>query len=297
MHSTIQRVCELITGPQADSFLRLIQAIFLRREEKQNVTLPPDETAIRQAIDLGLVLPNGNNPQFTDQGFVVASVVKEYCRWLDFNRRMPPPRPPEAFYAGKDVLDLGCSFGRWIWEFQPVAKSVVGLEVQPEFLELGKALAQREGISAPKIILASAEDLRSHCPPNSFDFVFSRLVLNHVRIYSTLTQVAEVLRPDGILWLQIETFPRIMQRLFQREGRLRSKMFEGFAILNTLVCMATGRQISLHTRGRMFSTHKPAYPSLRWWRRTCSALGLRDFHLEHDAQGTAAFWVRKASRP
>ncbi len=294
MDQNLHAVCEAILQPEGDNLLRLMRAVYLHQAEKIPLTLIPQKQILDETRKLGLLV--GTEPQvdMTPLGYMIGSIAKEYCNWVDNQRRMPAPRPPESFIANKDVLDLGCSFGRWIWEFQPLARSVLGIELQPEYVELGKVLARRENKAVPNIIQDSAENLRAHVPPQSLDFIFVRLVFNHIAIRSTLRQIAEALRPGGIAWIQVETFSQLLKLFLRRDKRLRTKIFQSFAVLNSLLCMTCGLQLSLRTKGRMHSVHKPAFPSLRWWKKSCTAEGLTDFHLEHHEGGTATFWVRKS---
>ena len=294
MDQNLQNVCQAILQPEGDDLLRLMRAVYLHQAEKIPLILSPQKQLLDKARELGLLVAKVHQVDMTPMGYMIGSIAKEYCNWVDNQRRMPAPRPPESFIADKDVLDLGCSFGRWIWEFQPSARSVLGIELQPEYVELGKVLARKENKSVPNIIQDSAENLHAHVSPQSLDFIFARLVFNHIAIRSTLNQISEALRPGGIAWLQVETFSQTLKLFLRREKRLRSKVFQFFAVLNSLLCMVCGLQLSLRTKGRMHSVHKPAFPSLRWWKKTCASAGLTDFHLEYHEGGTAAFWVRKS---
>lgn len=293
MHPRIPEVCDALLQPDGEPLLRLLAAIY-RGDSFDALLQSTDPRILRLASSLQLVEQSDHSLELTDPGYLVGNVAKEFCNWLDSGRRMPPPRPPDDLLVGRDLLDLGCSFGRWLWEFQSVARSVVGVEMQPEYLELGRALAQRTGITPPKIHCGSAEELERFIAPSSLDFVFSRLMFNHVRIKSTLRKVAATLRKGGIFWLQVETLSLAINNFLRGERRLRSKLFAAFGVVNSLVCLATGRQLSLKAGGRMHSVHRPAYPTLGWWKSALSKIGLRDFQLIEHRERFMAFWARKA---
>jgi len=295
MHKNIPYVCDAICEPSGGQLLGLLASIYegVHDEELlQKESEREGESALEQATNLGLVKPHKKGQLIlTAPGYLVANVAKEYIHWINNNRQMPPPYPPDDLIKGMDVLDLGCSFGRWLWQFQKNAKSVVGLEMQEEYIELGRALAKRECIPCPEIRQGSVEELSSHVADNSVDFVFIRLVLNHVNVGKTLLQIANVLRSGGIVWAQVESFSSPFRSFLRRDkGReLRGKVFAAFSIMNSIVFMTTHRQMSLRIHGRMHSTHKPVYPTLKAWRAAFSRVGLCDFHKIQ----SNVFWARK----
>ncbi len=292
MHPCIYDVCDAIISPDSEQLLRLLRTVFSGDGEEESLRRSVPRHVVDQGVALCLLKRRSGYLALTDPGYLVGSVAKEYCNWIDNDRRMPPPRPPESFIAGKDVLDLGCSYGRWLWEFQEKAKSATGLELQLEYIALGRALARREGITIPEIRRGSAEELDSYVADNSVDFVFARLVFNHVYIKRTLRKVAAVLRPGGIVWIQVEPFSGACRSLLKRDrGReLRSKVFASFAILNSITFMTIGAQLHLSIKGRMHSVHKPAYPTLPAWKSVLSRAGLKNFRVAH---GRYVFWAQK----
>ncbi len=276
----IKKVCDTISQSSGDQLLKLLRAMFQGQSSKQ--LLETFTTSlIDQAGDLGMTQGTAEDLSLTTQGFLVANVAKEYWNWIDQGRKMPPPYPSEQLIAGKDILDVGCSFGRTLWEFQPTAKSVLGLEMQQEYIDLGGALAIRENVPVPKILQGSAEDIDQYIEPNSMDFVFCRGVFNHIAVKKTLRKIVNILRPGGIVWLDVESFSRVLNNLMKTKGkrRLRSLVFPMFGVFNSIVFMATGAQLSLRIAGRMHSQHKPVYPSRRCWKSATAKAGLEDFHL------------------
>ena len=287
----LEPVCAAVAGPDGACLLRFLRDIYHQRPAPAYEAY--SEATVAQTLRLGLI--DQPRPPFalTSAGYLVGNVAKEYHNWIDSGRRMPPPRPPDELIAGRDVLDLGCSFGRWIWEFSRQARSVVGLEFQPEYVQLGRALAACEGLPPPDIRVGSAEDLDRYFPQACFDFVFCRLMLNHVAIRSTLGRIAGVLRSGGTLWVQVESLGSAVQKLLHGERRWRSRAFAGFALINSLVCMATNHQLNLRVQGRMHSAHRPAYPSTRWWQKAAAAEGLDAFKVRHERDSNLTFSVRR----
>jgi len=291
MHKNIPNVCKAISAPSGGQLLRLLTSVFEGVHDEELLQKELGESVLEQGADLGLLkLYKKGQLILTASGYLVANVAKEYIHWINNNRQMPPPYPPDDFLQGKAVLDLGCSFGRWLWRFQKIAQSAVGLEMQQEYIELGRALADREGIPCPDIRQGSVEELSSYVADNSVDFVFIRLVLNHVYVTKTLLQIANVLRPGGIVWAQVSPWSTPFHPFLRDKGReLRHLFFAAFGIMNSLVFMTTHRQMSLRVQGRMHSAHKPVYLTLNAWKAACSRAGLNDF------QGIQSnvFWARK----
>ncbi|GJM24578.1 MAG: hypothetical protein DHS20C16_09930 [Phycisphaerae bacterium] len=292
MTATLTEIREAILPPTGDVLLRFLRDAYYGQQGEHTTDAYPAEIALK-ARQLGLIGQGEKRHTLTNQGYIVGNVAKEYCNWVDHGRTMPTPKPPQSMIDGKDVLDLGCSFGRWLWEFQRTAKSVIGLELQPEYVELGSALAQCEGIEPPVIYNSGVEKLDEYVDPQSIDFVFSRLVFNHVDIHATLPKVANVLRVGGVLWVQVETFRSAFHRIFEGELRLRSRVLGAFAILNSIGCTLTGRQMKLSVKGRMHASHRVAYPTLGWWKRSLKKLGIEEFKVEEHANGNATFSAKK----
>jgi SAM-dependent methyltransferase len=292
MAATLTEIREAILPPTGDVLLRFLRDAYYGQQGEHSTDAYPAEIALK-ARALGLIGQGEKRHTLTNQGYIVGNVAKEYCNWVDHGRIMPTPKPPQSMIEGKDVLDLGCSFGRWLWEFQRTAKSVVGLELQPEYVELGSALAECEGIEPPVIYNSGVERLDDFIASDSIDFVFSRLVFNHVNIHITLPKVAKVMRKGGIIWIQVETFRGAFHRIFEGELRFRSRVLGAFALGNSMGCMLTGRQMALPVRGRMHVSHRVAYPTLRWWKQSLKKLGIEEFKLEDDDGGNATFSATK----
>jgi len=282
--------CEIIAGPDCERFLRVMRAVYFGRHESASEDTEPLVQAAEQA---GLLRKKSGRLCLTDAGYLVGNVAKEYCNYLDQGHQVVGPKPPTEFFSGKDVLDLGCAFGRWLWHFQRHARSVTGIEMQAEYIQLGRVLAEREGVPLPCLIQDSIENLDRHVAPQSMDLVFSRLVFNHVAIRATLKKAVATLRPGGIIWLQVGPFRAALVDLLHSEPRLRSKVLASFQMLNSLLCTATGRQITLRVQGRMHAHHKPACPTVGWWRRALAREGLTDFTVVHYHPEAVAFFARK----
>jgi len=235
----------------------------------------------------------GSTLRLTDTGYVLGNICKEYCNWIDNNRRMPSPKPPVEFYRAKTVLDLGCSFGRWLWEFE-AAERLVGVELEKAYVGAAKVLSKKESKKPISIINASVEELEDFVEAGTIDFVFSRLVFNHVWIDRTLKQAFECLAEGGRLWLQVENrvFPF---KILREEKRLKGRIRALFTIFNTVWFQLTGRQIVLRFKGRMHSEHKSVYPHEMTWKKHLIEVGFTDIQIEQHSSGYVFTAVRGSS--
>jgi SAM-dependent methyltransferase len=290
MRPEITAACEMIAGRDCEKFLRVMRCAYFGDHEG---AWKESEALVERAEQLGLLKVDRRRLTLTSGGYLVGNVAKEYINYVEQGRQVVAPKPPVEFFSDKDVLDLGCSFGRWLWEFQRRARSATGIEMQLEYIQLGAALAEREGVPTPRLIQDSIENLDRHVPPQSMDLVFSRLVFNYVAIKPTLKKAIATLRPGGVLWLEVGPFAGALSDLVNSEPRLRSKMLSLFQLANSVLCTATGWQMALRTKGRMHSVHKPACPTLGWWRRVIRREGLTDFRVVRYHPHGVAFCANK----
>ncbi len=288
----LRQVCDALQQHEGEDLLRFLRAVYNGEAEPAR-TWPGH--VVDMAATLGLLESDHGSPSLTASGYLVGNVAKEYCNWLDAGRHMPPPRPTDALLAGREVLDLGCSFGRWMWEFQPIARHVTGLELQPEYIELGRALARRESLPPPEIQRGAAEEVDRHVPPCSADVVFARLLFNYVAIPRTLRKVARVLRPGGVLWIQVESLAAAVRKIVHGEHRWRSRASAAFAVANSILLSTSGLQLGLRAPGRMHQVHHLAYPTVDWWQAALRAAGYRDIRVETNHAGNLVFIARIAS--
>lgn len=103
-------------------------------------------------------------------------------------------------YAGGRLLDLGCGPGRCTHALAEHFDEVVGYDVSPRMLELA-----REGAADNETFVENTTDDLSPFEDESFDFVFSNRVLQHVdrsRFNHYLAESVRVLKSDGVFWFQ-----------------------------------------------------------------------------------------------
>jgi ubiquinone/menaquinone biosynthesis C-methylase UbiE/acyl carrier protein len=99
---------------------------------------------------------------------------------------------------GMDVLDCGCGPGRLIellkTDYQDLR--VTGLEIDPTLVSVAEEYLAAVGFDDCRVVQGSAE--KPNLPPESFDFITLRLVLEHVvDPVVALTELKKLLRPGG----------------------------------------------------------------------------------------------------
>jgi SAM-dependent methyltransferase len=104
------------------------------------------------------------------------------------------------------ALDFGCGAGRLSQALAEHADEVVGVDVSPPMLEVARGL---DDTGRCTFVLNESQDL-GQFPAESFDLVYSELVLQHLpraAIDGYLAEFVRVLRPGGVALLQCTTRP------------------------------------------------------------------------------------------
>jgi 2-polyprenyl-3-methyl-5-hydroxy-6-metoxy-1,4-benzoquinol methylase len=73
----------------------------------------------------------------------------------------------DRYFRGKDVLDIGTGNGRLAWLIAPMARSVVGLDPDPEGIREARREARRRGIGNVRFAVSTGQDL--HAGRERFD--------------------------------------------------------------------------------------------------------------------------------
>jgi ubiquinone/menaquinone biosynthesis C-methylase UbiE len=124
--------------------------------------------------------------------------TREFFLRLVSGRRQYAPWMDELYEtaAGKDVLDIGCGQGIDLYRFAEVgAKSVTGIDLTPEHVQLATSHLASVGVAAP-IQEGDAEQLPFS--DASFDLVSSNGVLHHTPdTQAAINEARRVLRPGG----------------------------------------------------------------------------------------------------
>jgi 2-polyprenyl-3-methyl-5-hydroxy-6-metoxy-1,4-benzoquinol methylase len=139
------------------------------------------------------------------QGYILATGTDEVKRLQLLNQLYGPGTEGLLWRAGlkpgMQVVDIGCGSGNMsCWLAQQVGEggSVIGVDVSPAQIEQARLQAQSAGLSNVTFVVADA--YAPGLTADSFDLVYSRLVLMHLsRPLEALQQMQALLKPGGRL--------------------------------------------------------------------------------------------------
>jgi SAM-dependent methyltransferase len=112
----------------------------------------------------------------------------------------PIPLPPGE---GRELLDLGCNWGRWTIAAAHAGYRPIGIDLAKKSVGAARRVAEQLGVDIEYVI----GDVRAlPFPDASFDAVFSYSVLQHLAkddVRSAVSEIGRVLRPGGIVWIEM----------------------------------------------------------------------------------------------
>jgi 2-polyprenyl-3-methyl-5-hydroxy-6-metoxy-1,4-benzoquinol methylase len=100
------------------------------------------------------------------------------------------------------VLDIGCSFGVLAFHLAKKGYSVVGIDINPESIELANNI--KKILKITNIHFINADFLENNLPPNEFDIVIMVEVLEHIKEdRRAINEVYRILDKGGILIISV----------------------------------------------------------------------------------------------
>jgi SAM-dependent methyltransferase len=126
-----------------------------------------------------------------------ATGVQEIGGMMRDVRALGYPRRTDA------ALDFGCGVGRLTFALADWFDEVTGVDIAPSMLETARRYAPAHGRC--RFVLNAGSDL-GQFPSETFDLVYSRIVLQHIPAAAARRYIAEfirVLRPQGIAVFQV----------------------------------------------------------------------------------------------
>jgi SAM-dependent methyltransferase len=155
------------------------------------------------------------------------------------------PFAPERFglqlTASSCVLDLGCLGGFRMFDFavrrqrrrHPVPR-LVGVDIDPESVALGTALA-RHWAPPRKVTFTEASGETLPFDDGSFDLVIARSVLQYLRIRPAMAELARVVRPGGLAFIQVHAPAYYLHQIFRHVKRPLQAAYYGRAFASGLL--------------------------------------------------------------
>ena len=129
--------------------------------------------------------------------------------------------------AGLDVLDAGCGVGSIALDLAPTIAPgrIVGIDVDPEQIEVARATAAQRGIDNAEFATASVYELPFE--DGSFDVVYANAVLFYLREpRRALIEFKRLLRPGGLAAVTDDDLETVVMSPDRPELQLGPRLFE-----------------------------------------------------------------------
>jgi ubiquinone/menaquinone biosynthesis C-methylase UbiE len=193
-----RRQAELLEETLRSSAVEGLVALLWRLRRGLRVAPPPAE-ALRQARELELVEPGPEAAlRITPLGAKVSDSLSEHAYWKERGKRHHSSEEVDALRVerlrGMRILEIGCGAGVNLLSLQRHAE-VVGIDVEPLYLQFTEILAHLEGVPVPTRVCGRAERLPFE--DESFDVALFHGSLPYMHIEHALEEAARVLRPGG----------------------------------------------------------------------------------------------------
>jgi SAM-dependent methyltransferase len=159
------------------------------------------------------------------------------------------PLSPERFglrlTAASSVLDLGCLGGFGMFDFavrrmrrrHPLPR-MVGVDVDRESLTLGATLA-RHWARPRQVTFTRASGEALPFDTGSFDLVIARSVLQYLRIRPALAELSRVVRPGGLVLIQVHAPAYYLHQIARHVNRPLQAAYYGRAFLSGMIFSAS----------------------------------------------------------
>jgi SAM-dependent methyltransferase len=189
------------------------------------------------------------------------------------------------------VLDLGCLGGFGLFDFtvrrqregRPVPR-MIGVDVDRESLDLGVALSSTWARPGQLGFDAASGEAMPYAS-GAFDFVIARSVLQYLRIQPALDELARVVRPGGLVLLQVHALGYYLHQIARHVGDPLQAAYYGRALVSGLIFSTS----CVQPRHRWFREAAMTYRRLL---TLCSAVGLELIWSNRNARRPLALFVR-----
>lgn len=244
----------ILLGPSSDEVISLLRDINIAQIGHASLKRTPAiDDAWQTILQAGLIDESGH---LTPRGWRVGDSCREYLWWEERGRTAHEwgimPIMSREHFEDRDVLSVGEGAGFNLLSVYDFARSTVGVDIEPIYLEMSEILSERAGLPKPDLRLAPAENLPFH--RSSFDMVLCIAVLQLTDIRSTLGEIARVLRPGGYAVLIQSDFRGHLLRLrteFREFMKPKRLVRESQILIGNLLYPRLGRAL--------MRAHDPVY--------------------------------------
>ncbi|TAJ23393.1 MAG: class I SAM-dependent methyltransferase [Planctomycetota bacterium] len=266
---------QALRSAPVDELVALLWKLRRRRSVASASSAALSQARALELVDASTSAP----PRLTPLGAKVSDSLNEYSYWMQRGKRHHWSEELRALRTerlrGKRILEIGCGAGVNLLSLQRIT-AVVGIDVEPLYLQFGAILARLEGVAAPARVCGFAERLPFE--DESFDVALFHGSLAYMDIEFALREAARVLRPGGRV---IAILADLRQALADRARQRR------FALLKPGVLAREGRSflgmLAYPWVGRLFlAPFAPVHVTRRRTRRWMTAAGLQPNPLESE---------------
>ncbi len=253
----LEAVEAAVTGPSGEALMALMQGLTTGRDPSDFA----EDTRV-VARELGWI---DRRDVVTKLGWKMGDPMREFVQWNRRDRkvhdwgRLPVLRAEH--FEGKRLLSIGCGCGTNLFSFQTMCSSVVGVELEPTYLQFTPIWARLAGVPVPETVASGAE----HMPFSSadFDVVVCLGALQYMNIPRALKEAGRVLKPGGLAIFTLSDLKGYVTELRTRVFTFRAPqqfVREAAMFANMLVYPWTGRVIV-----RSFDPVYPTVNRIRGW--------------------------------
>lgn len=207
-----------LTGEHGRELMGWMSALSMRQQAAAS------EPVRDLAFEMGWIL-HPTIPRTTRLGDHVGDACRELVLWEERGRRLPasdhlPLMRPPAF-EGLRVLELGCGIGCNLVSLRPVAREVVGVELQPACVQLATVMWEIAREPAPEMLESGAD--HTSLEGDRFDVVLILGALQYMPIRGVLAEAARLLAPGGRSIIILSHLTQYLRRASERFPKLSWK--------------------------------------------------------------------------
>lgn len=167
------------------------------------------------------------------------------------------------------VLDIGCGLGNQTLLLAQKCGHITGIEINPEFITTAQWFAEQVG-NKVNVDFEHRRLEEIHFPSDTFDFIFSICVLEHIPDHESIVQeVKRILKPGGRLLLSVDSLAAIdsqrlvdihkkkhsVQKYYNREELKNLLKERGFADVDVYPVFQSQMAVDLFQQGILQGFH------------------------------------------
>ncbi len=119
-----------------------------------------------------------------------------------------------GFKGKENVLDAGCGYGQWSFALAELNKKVTGIDISKDRIETSNTIAQVNNAKNISFFKSTIEKFDS--ADESFDAIFSYSVLYLTNYEKSIQNLTRLLKTEGVLYLNFNSFGIIPYFIFRR---------------------------------------------------------------------------------